>query len=150
MKAFGDKLRELMDEKEINQKQLCTLTGLRPASVSEYLSGIHEPSTAKKRMIAEALGVPETYFGVAVSRNGKIASNSMSVETAAKLMGKSVEFVKRGLRDGVFPWGYAVKMSRDWNYWINPRQFERIEGIKVLTEDEGGDEGISDETTTKN
>lgn len=146
MKSFGDKLRELMDEKEINRKQLCSLARLSPASVSEYLNGTHEPSMKKKREIAKSLGVGETYF----DGTAKCSASGMSVAAAAKLMGKSTEFVKQGLRDRVFPWGYAVKTSGQWSYWINPYQFERIEGIEVPMEDEGDEMTTDNETTTKN
>ena len=55
----------------------------------------------------------------------------MSVKRCAELMGASEQFIRVGLQKGVFPWGYAVKMSDRWTYWINPIKFSEHTGIKV-------------------
>lgn len=34
------------------------------------------------------------------------------------------------LRDGVFPWGYAVKLT-NWSYFISSVKFTEYTGIKV-------------------
>ena len=60
----------------------------------------------------------------------KSAYVNLPVELAAKLMTKSKEFVMQGLRDGVFPWGYAVKLAK-WSYFISPVKFEEYTGIPV-------------------
>ena len=49
-------------------------------------------------------------------------------------MGKSIQFVAKGLQDGVFPWGYAVKM-KDWSYFISSVKFTEYTGIKVPIRD---------------
>lgn len=46
-------------------------------------------------------------------------------------MGASEQFIRVGLQKGVFPWGYAVKMSDRWTYWINPIKFSEHTGIMV-------------------
>ena len=48
----------------------------------------------------------------------------------SKLLGKSYNWVTKGLQDGVFPWGYAVKLKK-WSYYINPEKFEEHTGIKL-------------------
>lgn len=57
--------------------------------------------------------------------------NRMTVKQCAELMNVSEQFVRVGLQKGVFPWGYAVKMSSVWTYFINPHKFQEIEGVKV-------------------
>ena len=57
-------------------------------------------------------------------------ADNLPVTLAAKLMGKSKEWVKQGLRDGVFPWGYAVKLT-NWSYFISSVKFTEYTGIKV-------------------
>ena len=52
------------------------------------------------------------------------------VPLAAKLMKKSKEWVMQGLRDGVFPWGYAVKLT-NWSYFISSVKFTEYTGIEV-------------------
>lgn len=43
----------------------------------------------------------------------------MTIVECAKLMGKSPQFVRCGLKVGSFPFGVAVKMSSKWCYYIN-------------------------------
>ena len=43
----------------------------------------------------------------------------MKVKEAAKLLGKSEQFVRIGLQRGILPFGYAVKMSSKWRYHIS-------------------------------
>lgn len=57
--------------------------------------------------------------------------NRLSVTKVAKLLGASEQFVRIGLQQGVFPWGYAVKMSTQWTYVITKQKFEEETGIEV-------------------
>lgn len=57
--------------------------------------------------------------------------NRLSVKKVAELMGASEQFVRRGLQQGLFPWGYAVKISSRWTYWISPVKFTEFTGIEV-------------------
>jgi hypothetical protein len=59
-------------------------------------------------------------------KNGRL-----SVEEAAKLMGANAQFIRIGLQQGVFPWGYAVKTSSHYTYFILPKKFEEYTGIKL-------------------
>lgn len=43
----------------------------------------------------------------------------MKVKEAAKLLGKSEQFIRIGLQRGILPFGYAVKMSSKWCYHIS-------------------------------
>lgn len=52
----------------------------------------------------------------------------MTVKEAARLMGKSEQFVRIGLRNGRLPFGTAVKMSQRWTYYINRKRFEDFIG----------------------
>ncbi len=48
---------------------------------------------------------------------------------AARLMGKSPQFVRCGLQQDKFPFGTAVKMGKQWSYYINKNKFlEYISG----------------------
>lgn len=62
---------------------------------------------------------------------------NVPVAVAAKLMNKNVEFLYMGLQQGIFPFGYAVKTSTKYSYFISSVKFEEYTGIKV---NEGGDE----------
>lgn len=52
----------------------------------------------------------------------------MTVKDAAKLLGKSEQFVRVGLRSGRLPIGTAVKMSHRWTYYISQERLEKFIG----------------------
>ena len=56
---------------------------------------------------------------------------NVPVQVAAKLMNKNVEFLYMGLQQGIFPFGYAVKTSTKYSYYISSVKFEEYTGIKV-------------------
>ena len=130
--SFAEKLKALMGELDLSQSKLSDLTGIGKSSISQYLSGKNEPSKDRKKEIARKLGVQEDYFdtfetAATVQHDGVF---NLPVTLAAKLMGKSKEWVKQGLRDGVYPWGYAVKLT-NWSYFISSVKFTEYTGIKV-------------------
>lgn len=130
--SFAEKLNLLMDKKNISQTRLAELTGIGKSSINQYVSGKNEPARARRKQIALSLGLKEDYFEVLdineVYADGKCVN--IPVNLAAKLMGKSRGFVEQGLQDGVFPWGYAVKM-KDWSYFISSVKFTEYTGITV-------------------
>lgn len=130
--TFADKLKTLMKELDLTQSELSDLTGISKSSISQYLSGKNEPSDARKKNIALALGVQEDYFKQfePAAMISKDACVNVPVPLIAKLMGKSKEWVMQGLRDGVFPWGYAVKLAK-WSYFISSVKFTEFTGIEV-------------------
>ena len=123
--TFADKLKNLMKELDLAQSKLSDLTGIGKSSISQ-------PSKDRKQEIARALGVQDNYFemfepAATVQHNGVV---NLPVPLAAKLMKKSKEWVMQGLRDGVFPWGYAVKLT-NWSYFISSVKFTEYTGIEV-------------------
>lgn len=58
--------------------------------------------------------------------------NRMSVKQTAQLMNVSEQFIRIGLQKGIFPFGYAVKMSKIWTYYISPEKFTEYTGIQVV------------------
>ncbi len=133
--TFGEKLKRLMHENGLTQTQVCRLTGVGAPSISQYLSGDHEPTKKRRRDMALALGVDENYFEELLpDADIKPAGVNLPVSVAAKLMKKSAEWVEQGLRDGVFPWGYAVKLKK-WSYFISSIKFTECTGIEIPTND---------------
>ncbi len=130
--AFASKLQELMIELNISQTQLSDLTGIGKSSISQYLSGKNEPSKARRQTIARTFNLQDDYFEKfddVPDAQSTVVLN-IPVNLAAKLMGKSKEWVMLGLQNGVFPWGYAVKM-KDWSYFISSVKFTEYTGIEV-------------------
>lgn len=54
----------------------------------------------------------------------------MSVKECAELLGKSMQWVRVGLQEGVLPFGYAVKLSSRWSYHISAAKVYEYLGIK--------------------
>ena len=53
----------------------------------------------------------------------------LDVMVAAKILGMTHTIVRKGLQQGVFSWGYAIKTSANrWTYFINAKRFAQIEG----------------------
>ena len=134
---FSEKLKTAMQELHLNQRQVCGMTGKSKGSVSQYLLGKQIPSEDVQRDIAVSLGLDQDYFTKDNSqtvvlptkevRNGVIPR--LDMEKAAKLLQMNHNTVRKGLQQGVFPWGYAIKTSENrWCYFINAKRFAEIEG----------------------
>ncbi len=130
--AFSNKLTDLMRSMGISQTKLHELTGIGKPSISNWVNGKNEPSKDRKREIAAALGVQEDYFNEfePIAKIQNDPAYNLPVSVAAKLMGKSKKWITRGLQDGVFPWGYAVKLT-DWSYFISSVKFTEYTGIPI-------------------
>lgn len=139
---FKDRLKQAMQDLGLNQVQVCAMIGKSKASVSQYLSGKQVPSEDVQATIAMALGLTKGYFTQAeeispikavepvARRTGSI--KRLTVEQAAKLLGVDKMTVSKGLRQGVFPWGYGIKTTdKSWTYIINAESFARIEGVQI-------------------
>lgn len=138
--TFSAKLKKAMQDLNINQAQVVGLTGKSKGSVSQYLSGKQIPSEEVQSTIAVALGLEADYFSKSTEkveiltksdvRNGTI--QKLDVMDAAQLLGMNHNTVRKGLQQGVFPWGYGIKTSSNrWVYFINAKRFAEIEGIAV-------------------
>jgi hypothetical protein len=55
----------------------------------------------------------------------------ITVEKAAQLLNASPQFIRIGLQQNVFPWGYAVKTSSHYTYFILPEKFEEYTGVSI-------------------
>lgn len=136
---FSEKLRKAMNHLNLTQTQMVGLIGKSKASISQYLSGKQIPSEEQQRDIAVALGLKEDYFSKADDRMPALPTQKakeciiprLSVMDAARMMGINHQTVRKGLQQGVFPWGYGIKTSEHWVYFINARRFAEIEGISV-------------------
>lgn len=138
---FKDRLKQAMQDLGLNQVQVCAMIGKSKASVSQYLSGKQVPSEDVQTTIAISLGLTKDYFTQeeippikavesVARRTGSI--KRLTVEQAAKLLGVDKMTVSKGLRQGVFPWGYGIKTTdKSWTYIINAESFARIEGVQI-------------------
>ena len=137
---FAEKLRNAMQELDLNQVQVCGLTGKSKASISQYLSGKQIPSEKVQSRIATALGLASDYFAKTDEQVFVLPASDvrdkvipkLDVEKAAELLQMNHVTVRKGLQQGVFPWGYAIHTSEHrWVYFINAKRFAEIEGIAI-------------------
>lgn len=135
---FSEKLKSAMQQLEINQAKVISLTGKSKGSISQYLSGKQTPSADVQRDIAVSLGLAPDFFEqeeaeaviLKLSATGKI--ERLLPEEVAPLLGMDKGTVRKGLQQGVFPWGYGIHTSENrWSYFINKKRFEEIEGVTV-------------------
>lgn len=137
---FAEKLRNAMQELGLNQAQVCGLTGKSKGSISQYLSSKQIPSEKVQSEIATSLGLSSDYFMKsdekvcvlpALEVRDKVIPK-LEIEKAAELLQISHITVRKGLQQGVFPWGYAIHTSANrWVYFINAKRFAEIEGIAI-------------------
>lgn len=131
--TFDEKLKMVMGDKALSQTALSAMTGIGKSSISQYLSGKHEPTPERKREIAVMLGLKENYFSDYNEEEIIAADNSavnVRTDLVAKLMGVSKDWLEKGLQQKVFPWGYAVKRKK-WSYWISSKKFTEYTGIEI-------------------
>lgn len=143
---FGQRLRKAMQELNLKQTQVAGLTGKTKGSISLYLSGDRVPPESVQREIAIALGLEADYFsrrevsaediresaGIRARERRRGAIRKLTVKETARLLGVGEMTVSKGLRQGVFPWGYGIHTTENgWVYIINADAFERIEGVEA-------------------
>lgn len=131
---FSKNLKKAMQNKGYSLTKLSQETRIGKSSISQYLSGKNIPTDKRIGVIAAALEISvDELAETAASEKGAGEKKvfNLSVRTAAKLLGVGEDFVYQGLREGVFPWGYAVKQSTVWTYYINATRFCQVEGIKL-------------------
>lgn len=132
---FNERLKKAMNTLGLTQSQICKMTGIGRSSISQYLSGKNEPTEERKKAIASALGLSANFFDseeeVVIAPSGGSIPR-LTVEETAKIMGTSTLFITNGLKDGVFPWGYAAKgRGQKMIYFINAKRFAEVEGVAL-------------------
>ena len=107
-------------------------TGVSKASINKYLAGDVKPAQEILTRLADGLGI--TVGELYIKREPKSKGANISVETAAKLMGKSAQWVRIMLQTHpeMLPIGSAVKLNGNrYTYYISPELFRQYTGITV-------------------
>lgn len=127
--------KAFMKQNGITASKLSQITGIGKSSISQYLSGKNEPSSERVEAIAAAIGcTPDDLFttaAVTIKATATVDGN-LTCHGAAVLMHKHESFVRNGLKQGVFPFGYAVKgRGNRYSYYISSKKFTEFTGIKA-------------------
>ena len=136
---FSEKLKKVMQDLNLNQKQVREMTGKSKGAISMYLNDKSVPTQETQSDIAVSLGLPADYFADGVTQEPKKVAikqcdgiESLPIPEAARLLHMNHATVRKGLQQGVFPWGYAVHTSENrWSYFINAKRFAEIEGVVI-------------------
>jgi len=124
---FAKNLKLIMKEQNLNQTDLSNLTGIGKSSLSQYLSGKNIPYKSRVVEISNALGVsPERLTAGGEIEEDKtppnISHQKISIDEAARRLGKSKQFIRIALQNGVAPFGFATKGTGDsYDYHISPK-----------------------------
>jgi len=125
--SFAYNLKMIMEEQNLSQTDLFDLTGIGKPSFSQYLSGRHLPHKKRIAEIANALGVSVRRLtarksGVEPEPPPPLSHQKVTIEEAARRLGKSQQFVRVALQNGVAPFGFATKGSGSaYDYHISPK-----------------------------
>lgn len=133
--TFAEHLRCVMNHAGMNQVTLSERTGASRAAISQYLSGKNTPSYERIKILAKAVGVPVEYLTGQITDLGFPTHRivKVTVRGAARCLGKSVDFVRIGLQQGILPFGVAVPgRGGKWNYDIRPDKFREYVGDEVF------------------
>lgn len=126
--SFAKRLKQAMDEKQMTQVELAARIGKGKSSVSQYLSGKNIPKEYVQEQIAEVLGCTVEFLNSEDSDEGDIHLKNVPVSEAAKMLGKSEQFVRVALQTGTAPFGFAVKTSSVFTYHISPKKLAEYIG----------------------
>jgi transcriptional regulator with XRE-family HTH domain len=132
--SFSERLKQAMVERNMTQAELSALTGIGKSSISQYVSGKNEPKEIALNKIAEALDCSVAFLNGTTSCPDMTADpnglKNVPVDMAAKLLGKSRQFVRVSLQRGIAPFGFAVKLSGDrFSYHISPKKLNEYIGL---------------------
>jgi len=125
--SFANNLKAIMQEQKLSQTDLSKLTGIGKPSLSQYLSGRHLPYQNRVIEIADALGVPSWRL---TTKNPDAeyepppppSHQKVTIAEAARRLGKSKQFVRVALQNGIAPFGFATKGSGSaYDYHISPK-----------------------------
>lgn len=128
--SFAKRLKQAMDERQMTQAELAARIGKGKSSVSQYLSGKNIPKDDVQKQIAEVLDCTVEFLNSEVPANdhSEKGMKNVSVAEAAKLLGKSEQFVRVALQTGVAPFGFAVKNKTVFSYHISPKKLAEYIG----------------------
>lgn len=126
---FAKNLRVAMEERRITLTELAGITGISKSGISQYLSGKVTPKSDFLVKLADALDVTVEWLLAVHTEDEEAPTGRMTVSMAAKMLGKSEQFVRVALQNATAPFGFAVRMpSGRWSYHISPKRITEYIG----------------------
>jgi len=132
--SFASRLNQAMLERQVSQTTLAAAIGKGKSSVSQYISGKNAPKLEVQKQIADFLDCTVEWLNsdVPVNDHTEKGLKNVSVEQAAKMLGKSEQFIRVALQMGTAPFGFAAKNKTVWSYHISPKKLNEYIGQAVV------------------
>ena len=120
---FPKALYAALQGAQMTPQDLCGDTGISRSAMSLYLAGKAVPRPELIVSMEQALGTELPHPDPANPPDPR-----MTVAEAAAVLGISPDLLRKGIRQKVFPWAYAVESSPNhFVYIINARRFMEAE-----------------------
>jgi transcriptional regulator with XRE-family HTH domain len=74
----GYRIKQLLDTRGLTQAQLSEKSGLPPATISHFITGLRTPGTSSLRKLSDALGVTVEYL-LGITEEPKLAGDQAKV-----------------------------------------------------------------------
>lgn len=128
---FKDCLAAALQEKKMSGSDLSRVTGIGKSSISQYLTGKNIPSPMRMKILEESLGAD--FSASAIKETPESSGfHRAKVNTVARAMGMNAGTLRKGIRQGAFPWAYGIRTSSNrWVYVINQEKLEATEGLRL-------------------
>ena len=127
--SFASKLKQAMEEQQMTQAELAVAIGKGKSSVSQYLSGKNIPKLDVQEKIAEVLDCTVDFLNSDEEISYVDGVKNVSVAEAARILGKSPQFVRVSLQNGTAPFGFAVRNKTKYDYHISPKKLAEYVGM---------------------
>jgi transcriptional regulator with XRE-family HTH domain len=75
---IGDRIKQLLETRGLTQAQLSEKSGLPPATISHFITGLRTPGTSSLRKLSDALGVTVEFL-LGIAEEPKIAGDQAKV-----------------------------------------------------------------------
>lgn len=122
---FSEKLRLAMQQLNINQAQVVSITGCSKGSISMYLNDKNVPGEQKQRGIAIALGFAPDYFEAdtpepkaAVTPSDKTGIHRVTLKELTQMLGVDKETASKIAVNRDLPGLYGCQGSGNKNIYI--------------------------------
>lgn len=126
-KLAPSRLRQLLQERGITQKQLSEQSKLSAAAICQYAAGKIQPGPGAVLRLAAALGVSP---GDLCEDQPRGTPGRITVADAAKCMAVSKAFIRAGMQSGRLDIGCAVRIKQRWGYFIIPDKLRAMAGAE--------------------
>lgn len=129
---LAENLKAIMQEKGVTVTALAKNIGVAKSSISQYLSGKNTPPQVRVQAMADALCCSVEDLTQGKEPEVPQGVTTLTCKQAAQLMHKHESFVRMGLQNKTLPFGYAVKTSGRWSYFISAAKFSEFTGIRTV------------------